>query len=293
MLIVQYTIDAVSQGALYAVLALSLGLLFSVMRLVNFAYGELIMIAGFTMYGVRGVLPWPLVVVAAILVPTIASVAMERIAFRPVRMASVTTLLVTSLAVSFGLQSLARIIFGSLPKGVEPYAFLSSTVTLGEVRIAVMDLVTIAACGAMMLALGVLLNRTDTGIRLRAATEDFTMTQMLGVNADRVIASAFAITGALAGVVGFIIVSRTGTVDAAMGTFPILVAFVGIVIGGMGTLLGPAIGGFLLGALQSVLQVVLPSGLDPYVSAFAFVLVITVLVLRPAGLLGAPDQVRV
>lgn len=291
--VVQYAIDAISQGSLYALLALSLGLLFSVMNLVNFAHGELIMIGGYAMYSLRDDLPWPLLIVVVLLIVTLAALLMERLAFRPVRAASATTLLVTSLAVSIALQHLARILFGTLPKGVEPYSALSSSIVIGDIRIPWLDVVTIGACGLMIVGLVALLTRTGLGIEMRAATEDFTMAKLLGVNANRVIASAFAITGLLAGVVGLIIVSRTGTVSPTMGASPVLVAFVGTVIGGMGTLSGPAIGGFLLGAAETVLQAVLPSSLGPFTFAFAFAIVILLLVLRPGGLIPGPQQVRV
>ncbi|HET6447709.1 MAG TPA: branched-chain amino acid ABC transporter permease [Conexibacter sp.] len=291
--IVQYALDAISQGFLYALLALSLALVFSVMNLVNFAHGELIMIAGYTMYLTRDDLPWPLVIVAVLLVVMLSAVLMERVAFRPVRAASATTLLVTSFAVSALLQVLARMIFGTLPKGVEPYSVLTDSIVIGTVRIPWLDVVTIGACTLMIVALALLLNRTELGIQLRAATEDFTMARLLGVNANRVIACAFAITGVLAGVTGLILVSRVGVVSPTMGTLPVLIAFVGIVIGGMGTLTGPAIGGFLLGAADTLLRATLPTSIGDFTTAFAFAGVILILVIRPQGLIPSRQQVRV
>ncbi len=291
--VIQYGVDAISQGALYALLALSLGLLFSVMRLVNFAHGELIMIAGYTMYLGRDSLPWPVLIVAVVAVAAAGAVLMERVAFRPVRKASATTLLVTSVAVSIALQHLARMIFGTLPKGVEPYSALSTSINIGEVRIPWLNVVTIAACALMVALLAALLTRTELGIQLRAATEDFTMARLLGVDANRTIAAAFAITGAMAGVIGMVLVSRTGTVSPTMGALPVLIAFVGVVIGGMGTLTGPAIGGFLLGAAETLIQGLAPAAIAPFTTAIAFAGVIAILVFRPGGLVSSPDHVRV
>lgn len=290
---IQYGVDAISQGALYALLALSLALLFSVMRLVNFAHGELIMIAGYTAYLCRDSVPWPLLILIVVIVAAVAAVLMERIAFRPVRAASATTLLVTSVAVSLALQQLARMIFGSLPKGVESYPALSNALVIGDVRIPWLNVVTIGACGLMIAVLAMLLTRTELGIQLRAATENFTMARLLGVDANLVIAAAFAITGAMAGVIGLVLVNRTGTVSPTMGALPVLVAFVGVVIGGMGTLIGPAIGGFLLGASETLLQIVTPEEIAPFTTAIAFAGVIAILVFRPAGLVPNRDHVRI
>jgi branched-chain amino acid transport system permease protein len=262
------------------------------MNLVNFAHGELIMIAGYTMYLVRDDLPWPLVVIVVLVVVAISAVLMERVAFRPVRAASPTTLLVTSFAVSILLQTVARMIFGSLPKGVAPYRLLSDSIVIGSIQIPWLDVLTIVVCALMIGGLTLLLTKTSLGIQLRAATEDFTMAGLLGVNANRVIAAAFAITGVLAGVTGMILVSRSGFVSPSMGSLPVLAAFVAIVIGGMGTLIGPAIGGFALGASQTVLQATLPSDIGDFTTAFIYAGVILILVVRPAGLIPAPQHTR-
>jgi branched-chain amino acid transport system permease protein len=164
---------------------------------------------------------------------------------------------------------------------------------IGDVRIPWLNVVTFAACALMIAVLALLLTRTELGIHLRAATEDFTMARLLGVDANRVIAAAFAITGAMAGVIGLVLVNRTGAVSPTMGALPVLIAFVGVVIGGMGTLIGPAIGGFLLGASETLLQVVTPDGIAPFTTSIAFAGVIAILVFRPAGLVPNRDHVRV
>ena len=264
-------------------MALSLALLFSVMGLMNFAYGELIMVGGYTMFVLRD-LPFVLLVVITIVVVTLVSVLMERLAFRPLRDASPITLLVASFAVSYGLQQLAYMTVGPLPKGVRPFDFLADTFQIGSVTISVLTVITFVVTVLLLIATTLLLNRTMLGIQLRASTEDFDMARLVGVRANSVIIAAFAITGILAGFVALCYVSRNGSVSPTMGTGPLLVAFVGGVIGGLGSLWGATVGGFLLGATVTALQASLPVDLSSYTQLFAFSAVIAILVLRPSGL---------
>lgn len=264
-------------------MALSLALLFSVMGLMNFAYGELIMAGGYTMWTLRDD-GWLLLVVGTIVVVTVISVLMERLAFRPLRDASPITLLVASFAVSYGLQQLAYMTIGPIPKGVRPFGWLNDQIHVSGVTISHLSIITFVAVVLLLLATTAILNKTMLGVQLRASTEDFDMARMVGVRANRVIVSAFAITGVLAGVVALCYVSRNGSVSPTMGQGPLLVAFVGGVIGGLGSLWGATVGGFLLGAAVTALQASLPVNLSSYTQLFAFGAVIAILVLRPSGL---------
>jgi branched-chain amino acid transport system permease protein len=211
---------------------------------------------------------------------------MERIAFRPIRQASPMTLLITSFAISVALQTAARLSVGPIPKGVAPWPALIDTYNIYGVQISRLDILTAVTVVALLIALGLLLKRTMLGTALRASTENFDMARLLGVRANRVIAGAFAITGVLAGAVALLLVARTGAVSPTMGLGPLLVAFVGVVIGGIGNLVGAAVGGFVLGALITSLQASLPVSLSGYTEALAFGAVIAILVLRPRGLFG-------
>src|SRR3954464_7890067 len=159
-------------------MALSLALLFSVMGLMNFAYGELIMIGGYTMYLLRNDAFIVLVIVTIVAV-TIASVLMERLAFRPLRDASPTTLLVASFAVSYGLQQLAYMSVGPIPKGVRPFDWLTNKIDLGGVTISYLSLLTFGVTIVLLVATTLILNRTMLGVQLRASTEDFDMARMV------------------------------------------------------------------------------------------------------------------
>ena len=282
---VQTLVDAISFGALFALMALGLALLFGVMRLMNFAYGELIMVGGYTMYLTQsaGVIPMILITITVVV---IVSMLMELIAFRPVRRAEPLTLLITSFAVSFGLQQVAFMTLArGQQKGVEPYPWLTDQHHIGGIRLSNLDIITVLVVIALLIGMTMLLRRTSIGVQLRASTEDYQMAQLVGVRGNRVISAAFAITGFLASVVCILYVLRTGALSATMGVTPLLIAFVGAAIGGLGSMAGAALGGFTLGFLVNGLQSSLPADLGSYTLLFAFLFVIGILVVAPNGLL--------
>jgi branched-chain amino acid transport system permease protein len=282
----QTTVDAISVGALAALAALGIALIFGVMRLINFAHAELIMLGAYAAL-VLGDAPWIVIVGVVIVFVALVAVAMERVAFRPVRGASMATLLVTSFAVSYFLQNLVILIDGAQVQSLSFGVSLLDPFHLGDVRITKIDLVTIVVSLALLVVVAGILTRTRTGVELRAATENFRMARMVGVRANRVIAVAFAISGALAGTVSLLLVAQNGTLTPGMGLQPALIGFVATVIGGMGSLVGAVSGGFALGVLTVIFQTYLPEGMTPYSEAFVFSIVILFLVIRPEGLFGA------
>lgn len=283
--ILQFLVDAASLGSFYAMLALGLALLFGVMGIMNFAYGELVMIGAFALWALQGQ-HWLLSIIGVVAATALASLAQDRIAFRPVRTADMTTMLVTAFALSIFLQNVVQMTIGVRPRGVRPPEILSGGVfVVGGVRISTFDVFTIVLIGALLVGLALLLTRTHLGLQLRAASHDFEMARMLGIRADTVIGAAFVITGVLAGFAAIVYTGRIGSATATMGLTPLLIAFVGTVLGGMRNLVGAAVGGFILGALISAMQVLLPEGLRPYRLAFVFLLVIVILLFRPQGLI--------
>jgi branched-chain amino acid transport system permease protein len=289
---VQVGVDAVSIGALFAVMALGLALLFGVMRLLNFAYGELIMVGGYTMFYTRslGVVAMILITIAVVV---IVSLLMELIAFRPVRHAAPLTLLITSFAISFGLQQVAFMtVARGAQKGVAPYPWLTDQHHIAGIRLSNLDVLTILVAVALLIGMTMLLRRTTIGMELRASTEDYQMAQLVGVRGNRVISFAFGITGFLAAAVCLLYVLRTGSLSAQMGVTPLLIAFVGGAIGGLGSLAGAALGGFTLGFLVNAVQASLPVDLSGYALMFVFLAVIGVLVVAPNGLLDLIKRAR-
>ena len=285
----QFAIDALSLGGAYALMALGLVIVYGILRLVNFAYGELIMVAGYTMFLVSGsALPWLVMAACALIMAMVAGVATDYIAFRPVRAKSVTAVLITSFAFSTLLQNAAQLFISPRPRTVPLPELFSRTVEIAGVVTPARNLITIAVAFSMLGLFAWLMRVTILGIAMRAAATHFTMARMLGVPANLIISSAFAISGLLAGVVALLWIGRIGTVVPGIGLEPLLVAFIATVIGGMRSLVGAVVGGFLLALIDTSLNYTLPQDLLKFRDAFTFSLVIAILLWRPEGLIKGP-----
>jgi branched-chain amino acid transport system permease protein len=288
--LLQQLVNALSLGAIYALFALGLAVVFSVLGLLNFAYGELVTVSGYAMLLLaRRDLPFWAMVLGAVPVAIAISMAMEFVAFRPLRRASPVVRLFSSFALAVIIQNLIRQLISPRPQGVPVPEFFNDAVRLGGVRIGVLPLLTAVIGGACLVGLSVFLKRSRAGLAMRAASQDFVVSRLVGVRADRVISLAFAISGALAGIAGVLWVSRRTSVSPTMGFGPVLKAFVATVLGGLGNLSGAVLGGFFLGALEIVLEVALPAAWRPFLDAIALSVVVCVLYFRPQGILGGTE----
>jgi branched-chain amino acid transport system permease protein len=290
---IQVAVDALSLGSLYALAALGIGLIFGVMRLINFAHGDLITIGGYALIVPSigaiptlfiGAWPWPLLVGGVVAILVVAALLMERIVFRPLRGADPATLLIASFSLSYFLQYAMLLIYGGRPKGIDVGSSLTQPIEFGSVAIARLDIITVASTLALLLILGAIMKWSSIGIQIRAATQDFRMARMLGVKANEVIAGAFAVSGLLAAVVSLLVVSRVGSLEPRLGVNMALYGFVSTVVGGMGSLTGPVAGGFLVGIASVIIQAVLPESIRPVRDAFVFAIVIILLLVRPEGI---------
>jgi branched-chain amino acid transport system permease protein len=285
-LFVQQTVNALALGGTYALLALGLAVVFSIMGLINFAHGELMTISGYTlMYcGISG-LPFAVSVPLAILAAVLAAVAMERIAFRPVRGGSGATMLITSFAVAMILQVLFQNLISPRSQAVALPQILSQSLHLGNVIIGVNKIAAIGATVLMLIFLDHFMNRQKTGIAMRAAAEDFAVARLMGIRANTVIAGAFAISGLLAGVAAVLWVSQRASVDPLMGFTPVLKAFIAAILGGLGSLRGAVAGGFMLGFIEVYLAAFLPQELQEFRDPIGLGLVVLILLFRPNGMI--------
>jgi branched-chain amino acid transport system permease protein len=299
---IQVAVDSLSLGSLYALGALGIGVIFGVMRLINFAHGDLITIGAYSLIVPStatiptlfiGEFAWPLLVAGVVAVVVIAALTMERIVFRPLRGADPATLLIASFSLSYFLQYTMLLIYGGRPKGLDIGSTLMRQIEFGSVTIAQIDIVTIVTTVALMVVLASFLKWSSIGIQLRAATEDFRMARMLGVKANAVIAGAFALSGMLAGIVSILVISRVGALDPKFGVNMALYGFVSTVVGGMGSLTGPVAGGFLVGIASGIIQAILPEGMRPTRDAFVFAIVIILLLVRPEGIVRQISKERV
>ncbi len=289
----QQLVNALSLGGTYALLALGLAVVFSIMGLINFAHGELMTAAGYGLcFALIVGLPFGVAIIVALAVAIVLVLLMERAAFRPVRGASGTTLLLTSFAVSAILRVLFQNFVSARPKPVPMPMSLSGTIEIAGLHIGIIQGISILVTFIMLAGLNLFLRTTVLGRAMRAASEDFAIVRLMGIRANAVVATAFAISGLLAGVAGILWVAQRGSVDPLMGFLPVLKAFIAAIIGGLGSLSGAVAGGFLLGFIEVFLQAYLPDSLLSYRDAFTILLVIAVLLFAPQGLLARKTIVK-
>ena len=292
--LVQEIVDGLGVGSTYALLALGLAIIFGVMHLVNFAHGELITIGAYVIYGLSiHDIPWwaraPVVVVAAAL----AAVLIERVAFRKVRGSSEFTMLLTSFGVAIVIQALFRMYVSAVPRQFDSPGWINDTVDVAGISIEVYDLVVIGVTAVTMLATLWAFQRTMFGVSLRAAAEDFDASRLMGVKADTTIARAFALSGALAGIAAVLLMLRAGQAEPDVGTVPLLKGVVAAVIGGLGSLSGAVLGGFLLGLAEVFFRSRLPGDAARLTDAFVFALIAILFIVRPGGLISIRRAERV
>lgn len=292
----QIVFDSLSLGSLYALGALGIALIFGVMRLVNFAHGDVIAFCVFALLWpstdamaivFAGQLPWYLLIPFVLFVGAGLSVLCEITVFRHFRKANPATMMIASFALGFVIRYFLLMLFTSRPKSISLLPMLSQPVEIFGARLPLLQLITIIITVVILIGLSIFLRRTRFGLEMRAAAENFSMARMLGVRANRVIMGAFALSGALAGAIAMIFASQTGTADIQMGASLMLMAFIATVIGGLGSLAGAVLAGFLLGAASVIMQVVLPVDARPFRDAFVYGAVILVLLFRPQGLIAA------
>ncbi len=283
--------NALSLGSEYALLALGLAMVFSIMGLINFAHGELITIGGYVMWAtLRHGVPFAAVVPLTLLATTLAAVAMERIAFRPLRGASIVTLLVTSFAISFFIQNALQIFVSTSTAsfGDKLPGWTDNTVDVGPASVSLVKLVTAGVTIAALVLLTAFLRRTTLGISMRAAAEDFPVVRLMGVRADLVVVAAFALSGLLAGLAALLFFAQTSAVDSSTGTPLVINAFIAVILGGLGNLVGAVVGGYVLGFASVFFSGYLPGNVAGFSEALALAVVVGLLLLRPQGLVGRP-----
>ena len=281
----QQLANALALGGTYALLALGVAIVFSILGLVNFAHGELLTVTGYTLFFLAATsLPLPLTIVIGIAAAMLAALLMQQVAFRPFRGASGTTLLLTSFGVSVILQILFQDLIDPRGKPVPIAAGLNQLVNVFGVHIALLQLISIGSSLTLLIAISLFLSRTTLGISVRAAAQDFQVTRLMGIRANAVIATVFAASGLLAGAAGVLWVAQRAIVDPFMGLAPVLAAFVASVVGGLGSLTGAVVAGYLLGFIEIMVRAFLPAELQPLREGVVWMIVIGVLLLRPEGL---------
>ena len=292
--LISYVVNVISLGGTYALLALGLAVVFSVLGLINFAHGELMTLTGYVL--LAGILmgqPFWLAVLIAVIAGGVSAALMEFAAFRPVRNASGATLLMTSFAVSMLLQ----VIFqnGISPRGqaVPVPAWLTTSISVGVSQISKVQIMSITVGLVALIFLKFFFDRSYWGWAIKAAANDFEIVGLMGIKASRLITFAFLLSGLLAGIAGVLWVVQRGSVDPLMGFKPVLAAFIVAVIGGLGSLTGAVFGGFILSSIEIALQTWLPAHVMPYREAITYTIVVLILSVFPNGIFGKRVQEKV
>ena len=282
----QTLVDAVGLGAVYALMAVGIGLVFGMLRLVNFAYGQLIMAGAYTLAFTSG---WPVVgsVLACFAVVIALSFLMDGVVFRPLRTQSPAVMLVTTFAVAFLLQAVALILDvrdGTIGEPAVSVASLNEVVTVHGVDIRKVTILAVVVAVVALGLLALLLGRTTIGLQMRAAATDFQTARLLGVKADRVIGAAVLLSAILAATVAVILTVQNPLVSPDFALKETIVVLVGVVVGGIDRLWTATLGGFAIGFATGVINGALPTDKTVFLPSVVFALVILVLLVRPAGL---------
>jgi branched-chain amino acid transport system permease protein len=293
--ILQQVINAVSLGSLYALVAVGLSIVFGVLKLTNFAHGDVMMVGAFTTVLLIGVgVPFIPALLLGIVGAAIAGFLIERIAYRPVRNAPDVTRLLTSLAVTYILENFGILVFTSSPRNFplpdslnDSWQLMNGTITFTNI-----NLLTLALTLVSLIGLGWFITRTNLGLGMRAASEDMSAAQLVGLDVNRLIVVAFVLASAFAGLAGVLWAAQAGVIQPQMGFTPLLKAFVAAIIGGFGSIEGALLGGFMLGALEILIVAFLPDAITPYRDAIVFSLLIAFLLFRPGGLLQPNREIK-
>jgi branched-chain amino acid transport system permease protein len=277
--------DALALGGVYALMAVGIGLVFGVLRLVNFAYGQLIMAGAYALaFASQWNLPRAVGILFCFGVVLALSLAMDWLVFRPLRTQSPAVMLVATFAVAFLLQSVALLAFGPLGKIASSLAPLNRPVTVSGVDIRKIAIVAIVVAALCLGVLQLLLTRTSVGLQMRAAAMDFRTARLLGVRANRVIGGAVLVSGLLAAVVAVLLTVQTPLVTPDFALRDTIVVLAGVVLGGLNRPVPATLGGFLIGFASGLLGGALPTNQSQYLPTFLFAAVILVLLVRPNGL---------
>ncbi|MGQ9485585.1 MAG: branched-chain amino acid ABC transporter permease [Desulfosoma sp.] len=285
----QQVINGISLGSLYALVAIGYTMVYGILRLINFAHGDLLMVAAYAaIYAVTlWSLPWQISFPLVMVLTGMFGILLDRVAYKPLRDAPRISLLISAIGASFLLENLAIVIIGGVPKGFPRPEVFAKVIELWGLRIQVLTIYTPVLTLALLLGLLYIVHRTKVGKAMRAASKDFETTRLMGINLDRIIAVTFFLGSSLAAAGGIMWAMKYPQVNPFMGVIPGLKAFIAAVLGGIGNIVGAVLGGFVLG-LGEILIVALFPQMAQYRDAFAFTVLILVLLFRPTGIMGEP-----
>lgn len=283
----QQLANGISIGSLYALIAIGYTMVYGILRLINFAHGDIFMMAAyfiiFSMVNFN--LPWYISTAIVIVVTVLLGVLIEKAAYKPLRNAPRMSIMISAIGVSFLLENLATYLFTGVPKGFPDIPLLTRAINIGNISLSVATVITPIVTIILLFVVLFITNKTKIGMAMRAASIDFETARLMGININRVISTTFVIGSGLAAIGAVLWGSKYPSIYPLMGVMPGLKCFIAAVLGGIGNTTGAVIGGFILGMAEIMLVSFLPS-LTGYRDAIAFIILIVVLLVKPTGLLG-------
>ncbi len=281
-------VNGLSLGGIYAMIALGYTMVYGIAKMLNFAHGDIIMVGGYTILLFLAVNPI-VAIIASMAFCMIVGIVVEKVAYKPLRGASPLAVLITAIGVSYLLQSLSQMLFGSAPKFIV-IANLG-VLKIGDIAIGYSTIITLICSVAVMIALSLFVKLSKTGRAMVAVSEDKGAAQLMGINVNRIIMITFAIGSALAALASVFFLLKAPTMSPTFGSLPGIKAFTAAVIGGIGSIPGAMVGGLLLGVIECFAQAV--PAISPYTDAIEFSILIILLLVKPSGLLGKTRREKV
>ena len=291
---IQHLINGLSLGSLYALIAIGYTMVYGILRLINFAHGDVFMLGAYLVfYGmIFTPFPWWAVMILAAALTGLFGIVLERLAYAPLRNAPRINVLISAIGASFLMENLAILVFGGRPRAFPVPAFMEHIVRIGRVSFSVVQVIIPAVTLLLLLGLTYIIRKTKTGMAMRALSTDYETASLMGININRVISFTFFIGSVLAAVGGILYGCRYPQLIPMMGVMPGIKCFIAAVVGGIGNLTGAVIGGLLLGFSEIMIVGLLPT-LNDYRDGFAFVILILILLFKPTGLFGSATKEKV
>jgi branched-chain amino acid transport system permease protein len=285
-----YLLAGISVGGQYALIAVGYTMVYGILRLINFAHGDIFTAAGFFMVYLTAALPLSVSVPLVILLTVILGFLVERVAYKPLRTAPRMSIMISAIGTSYLLQNLMWYVTGGLAKQYPVLPWISDTITIGSATTKVVTLVTPVLTVILVVALVLLINHTKIGMAMRAVSKDFETAQLMGIKINNVISATFILGSALAAVGSMLYFTNYSTVTPTVGAMPGLKAFVAAVFGGIGSIPGAVIGAFIIGICENLIKA---AGYTAFSDAFTFALLIIILIFKPNGLFGEKTAEKV
>ncbi|MGD9287178.1 MAG: branched-chain amino acid ABC transporter permease [Desulfobacterales bacterium] len=292
--IAQQIVNGLILGSMYAMVAIGFSMIYGIIRLINFAHGDVVMVGAFLTLGLLQVFgaPFPLVALAVLAAGAGIGILIEKAAFRPMRGAPQVTGFIASLAVSIMLQNFGVLVLTAQPRNFTFPGYLQKVMHISSISFRLVDLVIMMCALTLMCGLMLLVKKTRMGMAMRATAEDIDVARLMGININRTIMATFAVGSALAGIAGLMWGGKFGQIDPLLGLIPGLKSFVAAVIGGVGSIPGAILGGYVLGLSEVLFVGLLPPIYSAYRDAFVFGTLILILLILPNGILGKAMEER-